>query len=290
MVGAMTPQAGILLPVATSARYVALALTPAAEPRAILDRLRALRVDDSIVIGIGEPFVRAVGATVPGLKTFPALSGVGCEVPSTQAALWIHTRARDPGDSLHAIRRALAAIGAGVRIEEDIVAYKHDTGRDLSGFEDGTANPHDQAAVTAAITSDGGSFVAAQRWIHDLARLESFSARDRDRLVGRDLASNAELADAPATAHVKRAEQESFDPPAFMVRRSMPYGGVVEHGLYFVSYVAALHAFERMMRRMVGLDDGLVDGLFQFTRPISGGYYWCPPVSGAHLDLRSITL
>jgi putative iron-dependent peroxidase len=214
---------------------------------------------------------------------------VGCEVPSSQAALWIHTRADDPGDSLHAMRRALATIGPGMRIEEDIVGYKHDTGRDLSGFEDGTENPKGDAAVTAALASDGASFVAVQRWIHDLARLETFASHDRDLLVGRDRETNAELAVAPATAHIKRAQQEAFDPPAFMVRRSMPYGGVVEHGLYFVSYVAALATFAKVLRKMVGLDDGVVDGLFQFTRPVSGGYYWCPPVAGAHLELRSIT-
>ena len=69
----------------------------------------------------------------------------------------------------------------------------------------------------------------------------------------------------------------------------MPYGGVVQHGLYFVAYVAALDTFGRMLRRMVGLDDGIVDGLFQFSRPVSGGYYWCPPVAGSHLDLGLVT-
>ncbi len=73
-----------------------------------------------------------------------------------------------------------------------------------------------------------------------------------------------------------------------MVRRSMPYGTVGEHGLYFVAFVAALDTFERMMARMAGLEDGIVDGVFQFSRPVSGGYYWCPPLEGEHLDLRAL--
>jgi putative iron-dependent peroxidase len=290
-----TSQPGILRPIALAGRYVTLALAPGASARALLGRLAELRIDESVVVGLGEPLARAVGATIPGLHTFPALSGPGCAVPSTQAALFVHTRAGDHGDALHLMRRVLAALGDGVRIEDDVVAYKHDTGRDLSGYEDGTENPRDQAAIDAAVVAgagaglDGASFVAVQRWVHDLAALDRLEAAARDRLIGRNRESNVELEDAPASAHVRRSAQESFDPPAFMVRRSMPYGTVHEHGLYFVAYVAALSAFERMMRRMAGLDDGVVDGVFGFSRPVSGGYYWCPPVEGERLDLRALT-
>jgi len=38
---------------------------------------------------------------------------------------------------------------------------------------------------------------------------------------------------------------------------------------------------------MAGIDDGIVDGLFTFSRPITGAYHWCPPVAGAKLDLRA---
>ena len=42
---------------------------------------------------------------------------------------------------------------------------------------------------------------------------------------------------------------------------------------------------------MAGKDDGIVDGLYRFTRAVSGGYYWCPPIleDGA-LDLRAVLL
>jgi putative iron-dependent peroxidase len=106
--------------------------------------------------------------------------------------------------------------------------------------------------------------------------------------MGRSLDTNVELADAPPSAHVKRAAQESFEPTAFMVRRSMPYGTVGEHGLYFVAFGATLDAYERVLTRMTGHVDGIVDGLFQFSRPVSGGYYWCPPISGDRLDLRAL--
>lgn len=290
----MTSQPGILAPLASAGRYVVLSVAPGGSARGLLDRLRALPIDDSIVIGIGEPLVRALGGSLEDLRTFPALSGAGVAIPSTQGALFLHTRAADHGDTLRAMRHVVAALGEDVQVEEDVAAFKHDIGRDLSGYEDGTENPVDHAAEVAAIVRgagpgrDGGSFVAVQRWIHDLARLERLDGRTRDELIGRNRETNEELEDAPAHAHVRRAQQESFEPPAFMVRRSMPFGDVREHGLYFVAYVAALATYERMLVRMAGLDDGISDGLFSFSRPVSGGYYWCPPLDGSHLDLRAL--
>lgn len=168
-------------------------------------------------------------------------------------------------------------------------------GRDLSGYEDGTENPKDDAAAEAALISGapgmaGSSFVAVQRWSHDLKHFSEFSQDNRDAIIGRKQDTNEELAAAPQYAHVKRTAQESFDPPAFMLRRSMPWAGVNEQGLEFIAYVESISRFDRMMRRMVGLEDGVADGLFRFSRAITGGYYWCPPVQGGKLDFSLLGL
>ncbi len=294
----MTPdtnaQPGVLAPIAPVGHYVVLGLEPQASHARLIDRLRELAIDDGIVVGLGEPLVRALGVQVAGLRTFPALSAAGVAVPSTQGAVFVHARGDDHGALLHRLRHLLIGFGDGVRIDEDVVAFRHRTGHDLTGYEDGTENPVDAAAVAAAIVSgdgagrDGSSFVAVQRWIHDLAAMERRSGAQRDALMGRALESNVELEDAPPGAHVKRAAQESYEPTAFMVRRSMPYGTLREHGLYFVAFGRSLDAYERVLTRMVGHDDGIVDGLFQFSRPVSGGYYWCPPLRAGRLDLRAI--
>lgn len=280
-----TSQSGILAPLPRAAHYVTLTLAPGTSAQEVLARVRALRVDDDIVVGLGAPLV---GDKVPGLRPFPAYTSPAGAIPSTQAALYLQGRGNDSGASLRVMRRVLAALGPGLVIDEDVTAYKHDIGRDLSGYEDGTENPKGDAAIAAAINADQSSFVAVQRWVHDLTKLETFAANVRDELIGRNRESNDELEDPPPHAHTKRSQQEFFEPPAFMVRRSMPYGGVKEHGLYFVSYVATLDTFEVMMRRMAGVDDGIVDGLFQFSRPVSGGYYWCPPVADGRLDVSAL--
>jgi porphyrinogen peroxidase len=248
------------------------------------------------VIGIGEPLALALQARVEGLRGFPALSGVGVAFPSTQGALWVFVRGDERGivlDRAMAIQRKL---GAGWRVLEEVDAFRYRGGRDLTGYEDGTENPKDDAATEAALVAtggdglDGGSFVAVQTYVHDLERFHGYDAAARDAIIGRRIDTNEEIPDAVATAHVKRSAQESYDPPAFMLRRSMPWGGLRQHGLYFIAYVESLGRFERVLHRMAGLEDGEVDGLLGITRAISGGYYFCPPMTGdrRELDLRCL--
>ena len=172
--------------------------------------------------------------------------------------------------------------------------FKFDRGLDLTGYEDGTENPQGDAALEAAIVGraepglDGSSFVATQQWVHDLDHFEVMSQRERDNIIGRRISDNEELDDAPASAHVKRTAQESFDPEAFVVRRSMPWADADGEGLMFVAFGKSLDPFEAQLRRMTGQEDGFIDGLFRFSRPISGGYFWCPPISNGCLDLSAM--
>ena len=86
-----------------------------------------------------------------------------------------------------------------------------------------------------------------QRYIHDLKAFHVHQPQEADAIIGRNLETNEELEDAPPTAHVKRSAQESFEPEAFMVRRSMPWGDP-ENGLDFVAYGESLDRFERVLR------------------------------------------
>ena len=284
------PQAAILAPVFPHGRFLVLGLQPGGDAKRALDRVRELRATDHSVVGVGAPLVPSSEA-IPGLRPFPAIARTGVAYPSTQGAFFAFLGGTDPGELLHEARTLIATLGDSFRIDEEVQAFQHASGRDLSGYEDGTENPKGEAAARAAIVAgrgdglDGGSFVAAQRWVHNLDGLDRLSEAQRDQAVGRRRDTNEEMADAPASAHVKRAAQESYDPPAFMVRRSMPYGTVREHGLFFVAYGCTLDAFERVLRRMAGMEDGIHDGLSTFTRAVSGGYYFCPPVRGERLDL-----
>lgn len=53
----------------------------------------------------------------------------------------------------------------------------------------------------------------------------------------------------------------------------------------FVAFGVSFDAFEAQRRRMVGLDDGIDDALFRFTRPVSGASFRCPPQAAGRVDL-----
>jgi putative iron-dependent peroxidase len=280
----------VLEPVRPSARYLHWNLVGDAAPA--LAALAKLRLDADVVVGVGAPVAAALRANVEGLRAFPSHLPL---FPSTQSALWVCTAHPEKGAQLDAGMKIARTLKGAFEIVEEVDGFTYLGGRDLSGFVDGTENPHGDAAADAALVKggdgyDGGSFCAVQRWVHDLGALDRMTEKTRDHVVGRRLEDDEELADAPPSAHVKRTAQESFDPAAFMVRRSMPWGGVREHGLYFVAYVENLNRFERMAERMAGASDGVVDGLFSFTRPLTGSYFFCPPVDDGHLDLRALGL
>jgi putative iron-dependent peroxidase len=243
-------------------------------------------------VGIGEPLTRKLGRPVSGLRAFPAMSAPGSGVPSTQQSLWILLTAPTQGAIFDILKRVDGLVAPEFVLEDSMPTFIYG-GRDLTGYEDGTENPKGRKAAAAAIVPGGklrgSSFVAVQRWVHDLRHFGTLSPARRDATIGRRHDNNDEIETAPRSAHVKRSTQEDFDPPAFMVRRSMPFVSGRQNGLEFISYVANPDTFEVMMRRMAGLDaDGIADALFTFSRPVTGGYYWCPPLHGGRLDLRSL--
>lgn len=298
-------QPGILEPIPAVARYVVFSLTEqGADAQSIKDALLRLSplVDGSdVVLGIGPSLMAALGAEVPGLHEFPDFSGHGVKVPSTPGTLWCWVRGDDLGDLLHLTRKVQRALAPEFAVRHVVDAFRHALGesghgRDLTGFEDGTENPVGEAAEEAAFVHglgeglDGASFVAVQQWVHDLDAFEALAEGERDHYIGRRLSDNEELEDSPVSAHVKRTAQESFEPPAFMLRRSMPWMMSMQAGLFFVAFGRSLYAFEAQMRRMAGQEDGITDAMFRISRPVSGAYFWCPPMRAGRLDLRRIGL
>ena len=245
-----------------------------------------------MVAATGEP------ARVAGLRPFPALQNGAIKVPATPTALWCWLRGDDAGDLWNAGRALEQALAPVAVCAAAFDTFRHGRGPnghglDLTGYEDGTENPKGKAALAAAFVRgvgagiDGSSYVAVQQWQHDFARFDAMTSAQRDAVMGRRLGDNEEIEDAPESAHVKRTAQEDFVPEAFVLRRSMPWTLGRDAGLMFVAFGATLNAFEAQMRRMAGLDDGVVDGLFGMSQPLTGAYFWCPPMLAGHLDLRA---
>jgi putative iron-dependent peroxidase len=54
----------------------------------------------------------------------------------------------------------------------------------------------------------------------------------------------------------------------------MPWADERRAGLVFVAFGKSFDAFEALLGRMVGVEDGIPDALFKISRPVSGGYFW----------------
>ncbi|MDR3004191.1 MAG: Dyp-type peroxidase [Acidovorax sp.] len=297
-------QPGILAPLPTVGRYVFFSVrgnTPALHTA--LSQLRVHADGLHTVVAIGPALVQALASEVPGLRPFPALLGVApAHSEHTDSALCLWLRGEERGELLLSTRRLVELLAPAFALERVVDAFRHGHGpngygRDLTGYEDGTENPVDTQAVAAACLHcstmglHGSSFLALQQWEHNMPAFHALPPQARDHAIGRRLSDNEELDKAPESAHVKRTAQESFSPEAFVLRRSMPWwenaaDGKDRMGLMFAAFGHSLDAFEVQWRRMLGLDDGLADALFQFSQPRTGSYYWCPPLQQGQLDLR----
>lgn len=287
-------QNGILSEETRLARYMSFNLSDVSTVKSCLLDLAEMVDGESVVVGLGLSLIKALEAEVKGLRTFPADSVNAIDIPSTPSALWLWLRGDDRGELYHRSRMLEDILATSFQLEDVVDSFQFDANRDLSGYEDGTENPKENEAIAAAIVQgqrselDGSSFVAVQQWLHDMDSFTVMEEKEQDDIIGRHISDNEEFDEAPESAHVKRAAQESFDPEAFILRRSMPWAEGMNAGLMFVAFGKSFDAFEAILNRMLGKEDGIQDGLFQFTKPISGAYFWCPPMLNGRLDLSAV--
>lgn len=262
-----------------------------------LQQLAMVADGQRVLMGLSYRLVNKLDKTVPGLMTMPKYTLGDVALPEDQGDLVVWLRVG--GDSQSVGELAHLARAINILLRDHFVEYRHwdafnYSGRDLSGYEDGTENPEGDAAVSAAVVQEGerglsgGSFLALQPWRHNLEKFKALSQPQQDDIIGRHLSDNEEFSSAPESAHVKRSAQERFTPEAFMLRRSMPWVKGAENGLIFVAFGKDFSAFDSIMNRMLGHDDGIVDGLFSFTQPVGGGFYWCPPINDGNVDLQHL--
>ncbi|REH36856.1 putative iron-dependent peroxidase [Paraperlucidibaca baekdonensis] len=292
-----TPQTGILAVVPDHARYISFQLSDRTALEVTLQAIAAQADGERVVVGIGLSVVEALGQHIPGLLAGPRIDGSLVDIPCQPIALWLWLRGSSRGELLHVERHWVELVAPAFSRQHSIEAFKYDTGRDLTGYEDGTENAEGEEAVAvasvmapAADALVGSSYVAVQQWLHDFKTFDAMTDAEQDNTVGRHRISNEEFDDAPESAHVKRTEQEAPTPEAHVLRRSMPWSAGNRAGLVFTAFGHSLEAYEVLLTRMSGAHDGIIDGLFGFTKPVNGAYVWCPGMRHGQLDLRALGL
>jgi len=281
-----TPQNGIFAQ--ANQFYLALEYRCAASPelKTAIKAARAVTAaspDAHTVFAFGNTLLR--GFSGGKLNDFTSISGAsGHTVPATQRDLlvWVHgTRADTNFDIAREIHNALHA---QCELKLEVPGFNYRENRDLTGFIDGSANPandemYDVALIAEGAEAVGGSYVFSAQFVHDLAAFNKLSVHSQEAIIGRTKPDSVELDSSvkPMDAHVSRAEVSENGVELKIYRRSFPYGGVQQHGLYFLAFASDQHRFDAILKNMYGLSgDGLHDRLLNFTRAVTGSYWFAP--------------
>jgi len=293
----MTPaQPGILEPIPAHARHLIFDQLPAGDLARALAYLQQAADGRSAVVGLGYPLLESVGCSIKGMQMASTYSGAAIEVPATPGSLWVWLRAEERGEVVEKTRQYKQGLECGFELGTVMDCFRYRDCRDLSGYIDGSENPEGENAHRAAFVDNdtaglkGSSFASVQQWLHNLTHFKALPQSEQDNIMGRRMSDNEEFDEAPESAHVKRSAPENFSPEAFMLRRSMPWSKDAQEGLVFLGFGHSLQAFDRVMKRMVGMDDGITDALFRFSQPISGTHFWCPPMLQNQIDLSLLKL
>ena len=239
------------------------------------------------VVAFGPRLSRGLGAvSAPtndfGFRAIHGLDGMGAPATQRDLFVWLHG---DKRDELFARalewRDALSGVG---EIAHEEHGFLFRDSRDLTGFVDGSANPKGDARMAAALIQggegDGGSFVLAQRWMHDLAAFGRLPVGDQERVIGRTKVDSIELTgDAmPPDSHIGRTDLKRDGRAVKIYRRSSPVGGVRDPGLYFLAFSAEVERFHWLLESMFGLaGGGPRDRLLEYSRPATGSFFYAPP-------------
>ncbi len=299
-----TPQSGILPPASSHALFLTYRLRPGftiapfrlrracSEIPAMTSELAALDENgafysvvafDSNVWNLLYPNQRPAQ-----LRPFRAREQGPRKAPSTPADLLIHIRG-ERRDLCHELgRRITASLGDGLALVEEVSCFRYLDNRDLTGFVDGTENPEGDERRAFALVGDedpwfaGGSYIHMQRYIHDLARWERLKVFEQEPIIGRTKYTNEELPRGvrPPSAHINRVTlRDAQGEEIKILRHSMPFGGLKESGLMFISYARSPDPFDQMLDRMIFQDeDEFHDRLLDFTKAMTGGAFFAPPL------------
>ena len=292
----ITPQNGIFAQGTHCHYFLELDVREGIGPKRALASFRRLRAPDvsaggvNFVIAFGANYWRAIAPdqAPADLGPFTDVSGTsGKTAPAKQHDVWIWINGSTPDVAFEHARSAWLAVRDAATLASEQPCFVYRDSRDLTGFIDGTANPEPLDAPNIALIppgqpGGGGSHVLVMRWVHDLEAFHALPVSEQEQIVGRTKPDSVKLKGEQRhpKGHLARVQGDEDGPEIEIYRRSVPYGTVAEHGLYFVAFSAERSRYDQMLSRMFGAaGDGLHDRLTEFSRPVSAAYYFAPSLT-----------
>jgi porphyrinogen peroxidase len=265
--------------------------------KSVIQRLRETcalpRREINLVVCLGPTLLADLTKDIPNdfqpFETIKSIDGSGREAKGTQEELlfWMNSPRKD--QVWKAQWDARQALKGHMKVARETMTFIYGDSLDMTGFIDGTGNPEKERDREVAIVPDGqpgagGSFILAQRWVHDLEAWEKQSIPEQEGVFGRTKADSTRLDKQPAHSHLSHVElrqgataDASKPKRDEITRRSTPYAfhdGTV--GLYFLAFCKTQAPFRERLRAMYGADGGVRDKLVDYSNPASGAFYFAP--------------
>lgn len=292
----ITPQNGIFAQGTHAHYFLEFDLRPGIPGWHALASFSKLRAPDvsaggvNFVLAFGPAFWLSICANqIPaGLAPFTDIqSADGTYVPARQHDAWIWINGSAPDVTFDRARAAWLTVRGVATLATEQQAFVYHDSRDLTGFIDGTMNPKpldapNVALIPEGLPGEGGSHVLTMRWIHDLDAFNNLPIAEQERVIGRKKPDSLNLTEEERhpTGHITRVRVKEGDEELEIYRRSVPYGTIAEHGLYFVAFSADRTRYDKMLARIFGCtEDGLHDRITEFSHPVSGAYYFAPSLT-----------
>jgi porphyrinogen peroxidase len=298
----------VVAPLTRAAIFLVVCVRPDAESPAFLRSfcadlsglIRAVEFRDieaslSCVVGFGsDAWDKLFGSPRPAeLHPFREIRAGNRLAVSTPGDILFHIRAKRMDLCFEMATQIMDAIGKAVEVADEVHGFRYFDDRDVVGFVDGTENPRGDAVREAAILGSedpafaGGSYVIAQKYLHDMKAWNALPVEAQERIIGRRKLSDVELSDAekPSSAHNALTAIEENGKQLQILRDNMPFGrpGHGEFGTYFIGYCRTPRVTELMLQNMfVGRPPGNYDHLLDFSTAVTGGLFFVP--SATFLD------
>jgi porphyrinogen peroxidase len=251
--------------------------------------MRDLEALLSCILGIGsDAWDRLFKQPRPAmLHPFREIWGEKHHAVSTQGDLLFHIRAKRMDLCFELATHIMTRLGAAVSTADEVQAFRYFDDRDLIGFVDGTENPRGEAAIDAVLIGEedpafaGGSYVIAQKYLHDMNGWNALSTEAQEHIIGRKKLSDIELDDSvkPTSAHNALTSITEDGKEVKILRDNMPFGrpGQGEFGTYFIGYSRSPRVIEQMLENMfIGRPPGNYDRLLDFSRAVTGNLFFVP--------------
>jgi putative iron-dependent peroxidase len=271
--------------------------------KAALKNLRADCAAQGVNLGLffGPTLLAELTDDIPDdFQPYPGYqSKDGKVAKATQEELLIWVHSNHKGLCWETQFKFRNAVKGHMNVARETLAWIYKNSLDLTGFIDGTGNPaagdqRDRAIIADGQKGAGGSFLIAQRWVHDLGFFNGLSLRDQENTFGRTKADSTRLPEQVPTSHLRHVELrdgETGDATkpkrGEMVRRSTPYAlhdGTV--GLYFLGFCKTQAPLRERMEAMYGMKGQALDAIADYSTPASGSFYFAPSVETLDGALR----